>query len=111
MSGPLPEGTFQGFNNCALTVTRAEGERTAAGFEQTSTQAILQQGADAQESGRALERAQQLYETGDVLVFAGEGVEDVRPGDSAELDMDDGRTLNGSVEEVISLDNSLLLTL
>lgn len=110
MSGPLPEGTFRGFNNCSITVTRAEGERTAAGFEETSTRVILQQGADVQESGRALSRAQELYETGDVLVFAG-GVEEVRPGDQVTLEMDDGRALDGSVEEVIHLDDSLLIAL
>ncbi len=105
-----PNSAFDAFDNCTLTVIRPEGKRTAKGFEQTSTKTIVQQGADAQESGRALQRAQQLYETGDVLVFTNE-VEEVRPGDSIELDMDDGRTLQGAVAEVIALDDSLLITL
>ncbi len=101
---------FDAFNNCTLTVTRPEGKRTAKGFEQTSTETVLEQRADAQESGRALQRAQQLYETGDALVFANE-VSDVRPGDQVTLDMDDGRTLSGSVEEVIGIDDSILVSL
>jgi len=99
------------FSNCEITATREEGNRTAAGFETTSTEEILTCRGDAQESGRSLERAQQVYETGDVLLFAEASVTDVKPGDSVELDMDDGRTLNGSVEEILNIDDSLLISL
>lgn len=101
---------FDAFDNASITVTRTEGERTAQGFEENGTTIVLECRCDAQESGRALQRAQQLYETGDVLVFAND-VEQVRPGDSVELEMDDGRTLNGSVEEVMPIDSSILISL
>lgn len=97
------------FNNADLEVTRTEGERTAEGFEEDSTSTVLEQRADAQESGRALERAQQLHETGDVLVFTDE-VEKVRPGDQVRLEMDGGRTLTGSVDEVSAIDSSILIS-
>ncbi len=101
---------FSAFDNASVIVTCTEGERTAMGFEKAATETVLEGRADVQESGRALSRAQELYETGDVLVFANE-VEEVRPGDSIELEMDDGRTLKGAVAEVIALDDSLLISL
>jgi len=98
------------FSNATITITRSQGNRTAAGFEQTGTKEILQSRGDAQESGRSLARAQQLFETGDVLFFAEKSVADVDPGDSVEIQHDD-RTLTGSVDEVIPLDNKLLISL
>jgi hypothetical protein len=111
MSGPFAEGTFAAFNNGTLTVSRPQGQRTAKGFERAGTETVLSCRADAQESGRSLERAQQLYETGDMLAFCSKGVAEVEPGDSITLDMDDGRTIEGSVEEVMPIDSSLLLSL
>jgi len=99
------------FSNATITVTRPQGERTAAGFEQTGTETILQSRGDAQESGRSLQRAHQLYETGDLLFFATNGVGKVETGDEAEIQHDDGRTLTGSVDEVERLDNKLLISL
>lgn len=102
---------FNYFANASLSVSRPAGERTPRGYEQTGADQVLQCRADAQESGRSLERAQQLYETGDVLVFCQKDVVRVDPGDIAQIDMDDGRQLDGSVEEVMPLDRSLLISL
>lgn len=102
---------FKYFANASLSVSRPAGERTPRGYERTGADTILQCRADAQESGRSLERAQQLYETGDVLVFCQKDVVRVEPGDRATLDMDDGRQLDGSVEEVMPIDRSLLISL
>lgn len=102
---------FRHFHNADLTLTRSQGNRTAAGYERAGTETILQCRADAQESGRSLVRAQQLYEAGDLLVFAREPVTTVEPGDDVTIDHDDGRRLEGSVVEVIPLDNSLLVRL
>jgi len=99
------------FSNATITVSRPEGNRTSAGFERTGTKEILETRGDFQESGRSLERAQQLFETGDGLFFATKGIGAVEPGDEVTLDMDDGRTMEGSVEEVIPLDNKLLISL
>lgn len=123
------------FDNCSLTVIRSKGKRTAAGFEQTSTSEVLTVRGDAQESGHSLTRLQQLHESGDILFFADASITEVesndafalspsgpalrfgssesdkiRPGDSVELEMDDGRTLEGTIEEVMGLDNSILIT-
>jgi len=98
------------FSNAKLLVKRAVGNRTAAGFEEVGMTTVLDCRADVQESGRALQRAQQLYETGDAVVFT-ENVEEVCPGDQVTLEMDDGRTLEGSVEETRNLDRSLLIAL
>lgn len=102
---------FDFFNNAKATVTRPKGERTAAGFERSGTQTVLETRGDFQESGRSLERAQQVYETGDGLFLADCGVSDVEPGDEVTINHDDGRTLEGSVEDVIAIDNSLLISL
>lgn len=90
-----------------ITVTRSEGERTVQGYEQTGTSTVLDADGDAQESGRSLERLQQLHETGDVLFFSEQSVADVKPGDSATIN--DGTT--GTVEEVRTMDDSILVTL
>lgn len=102
--------SFSVFLNSNVKVTRGEGKHTVEGFEKNSVEEVLSCRADTQENGRALQRAQQLYETGDVLVFAS-SVEGVKPADGAELNMDDGRTLYGSVDEVIGIDDSLLISL
>lgn len=102
---------FNYFANASLLVSRPAGERTARGYEQTGADQVLQCRCDAQESGRSLERAQQLYETGDVLVFCQKDVIHAQPGDIAQIDMDDGRQLDGSVEEVMPLDRSILISL
>lgn len=99
------------FRNCGIVVERHEGNRTPAGYEETGTKTVLECRADFQESGRSLERLQQLHETGDGLLFPEEDCTDVQPGDSVELDMDDGRRLEGSVEKARSLDRSLLVVL
>lgn len=99
------------FHNASLLVERPQGDRTAAGYEQTGTETLLQCRCDAQESGRSLERAQQLHETGDVPAFAEESVTDVEPGDEGTIDLDEGRTLSGSAEEIVEADDSLLITL
>jgi len=99
------------FSNATAKVQRPQGNRTAAGFERTGTKEILETRGDFQESGRSLERAQQLFESGDGLFFATKGIGKVEPGDEVTLDMDDGQTLTGSVEEVIPLDNKLLVSL
>lgn len=102
---------FDAFHNCSMTVSRAEGERTAVGFEESGTTTVLKCRADAQESGRDLERLQQLHETGDALVFASQAISGIEPGDQVTLNMDDGRTLEGSVEDASPVDDSILVGL
>jgi len=99
------------FNNATATVTRSQGERTARGFEETGTTTILESRGDLQESGRTLERKQDIHEVGDALFYADNGVSSVEPGDDIEIDHDDDRTMTGSVEEVIKLDSALLIGL
>jgi hypothetical protein len=99
------------FANCTATVTRSQGNRTPAGYEQTGSKEILSCRGDAQEGGRSLERLQQLHDVGDVVFFAEQSVTDVEAGDNVILEMDDGRTIGGSVEEVVPLDDSLLVGL
>jgi len=99
------------FANCTATVTRSQGNRTPAGYEKTGSKEILSCRGDAQESGRSLERLQQLHDSGDVLFFSEKSLTDVEAGDNVILEMDDGRTIGGSVEEVVPLDDSLLVGL
>ena len=105
----MPHSAF--FANADATISRPEGTRSAKGYEKTGSKEILSCRGDAQEGGRSLERLQQLHEMGDLVFFAEEPVVDVEAGDNISLDHDDGRTIEGSVEEVIPLDNSLLVGL
>jgi len=105
----MPHSSF--FSNSTATVERPEGTRSAKGYEKTGSKEILSCRGDAQEGGRSLERLQQLHETGDLVFFAEQSVTDVEAGDGITLEMDDGRTIEGSVEEVSGLDNSLLISL
>jgi len=97
--------------NADATISRPEGTRSAKGYEKTGSKEILSCRGDAQEGGRSLERLQQLHETGDLVFFAEQSVTDVEAGDGITLEMDDGRTIEGSVEEVNPLDHSLLVGL
>jgi hypothetical protein len=99
------------FANCTATVTRSQGNRTPAGYEETGTTTVLSCRADYQASGRRLERLQQVHETGDAVLFLEKDSANAEPGDSITVDHDDGRQLEGSVEEVISIDDSLLIGL
>lgn len=99
------------FSNASATIERPTGNRTAKGFEETGTEEVLSCRGDYQGSGRSLERAQQVYETGDGLFFANLDVAEVEPGDEITIRHDDGRVLDGSVDEVIGLDNKILLSL
>jgi len=58
MPVPLQKDTFDGLNTCSLTVTQAEGKRTATSFEHTSTTTVLCARTDAHGSGRALKQQQ-----------------------------------------------------
>lgn len=107
----IPDGTFDALHNCSVTVQRTEGTRTAAGFQPVGTKMILDCRADAQESGKSLTRAQQLHEEADVVVYCSTAVTDVKPGDDATIDHDDGRTLTGTVLEAMPTDQSLLIAL
>ena len=93
------------------TAFRQSGEHTARGFEAGPRQELLRCRADVQRSGRALERAQSLFESGDALVFCERAVAGLEPGDEVEVQMDSGQELAGSIAEVIPLDDSLLLSL
>lgn len=102
---------FRYFSNASIEVTRPSGNRTPEGYEQTGSDTILSCRADFQESGRSLERAQQQFETGDGLVFCEKDVVHVESGDNITITADDGRQLEGSVEEIMPIDGSLLISL
>jgi hypothetical protein len=99
------------FANATATVTRSEGERTAAGYEETGTTTILEASGGAQLSGRSLERLQQIHEVGDLIFFAETDVRDVEPGDSITVERYDNQTYEGSVAKVRDIDDSLLVSL
>ena len=105
----MPHSAF--FSNSTASVERPKGTRSAKGYEQTGSKEILSCRGDAQEGGRSLERLQQLHDVGDVVFFAEQSVANVEAGDNITLEMDDGRTIEGSVEKVSGLDNSLLISL
>jgi hypothetical protein len=102
---------FSTFNNASLTVERTETEDTFRGREETGSSTIMSSRCDAQESGKAVARARDLYDAGDVVVFPGDKVTPVEPGDRATIDTDDGRTIEGKVEEVSLMSNSLVVSL
>lgn len=102
---------FDAFHNATITVERSEGERTAKGYEETGTKTVLQCRGDYQDGGKSLERLQQLVEEADGLFFAENSVTDVEPGDSVTIDLDDDRTLTGTVEQARSFDDSLVISL
>jgi hypothetical protein len=99
------------FANAECTVTRSEGKRTAAGYEETGTTTILETSGGAQLSGRALERMQQIHEVGDLIFFAETDVRDVEPGDAITVERYDNQTYEGSVAKVRDIDDSLLVSL
>ena len=72
---------------------------------------ILQGPCDMQSQGRALERLQQTHESADALVFCQVDVTGARPNDQITIETADGRTLEGTVIEVYTLDDKLLVTL
>jgi len=99
------------FTAATATVTRSEGERTAAGYEEASTTDVLEARGGAQLAGRTLERLQQVHQVGDLIFFSEEDVEDVKAGDAITVDQDSGMTLQGTVETVRPIDDSLLVSL
>lgn len=99
------------FSNATITITRSEGSRGPSGYTESGTTTVLSSRCDAQLSGRSLERLQQLHETGDALCFIEGPIQSVEPGDSVTLNMDDGRSLEGSVEVAGDLGSSLLVAL
>jgi len=107
----IPSGTFSGFWNADLTVTRAEGSRGADGYTESGTTTVLDGvRCDAQDQGRTLQSPDETHEGGSVPCHSVEGgVNDVQPGDSATLDFDDGRKIEGHVAAVTPLDDSLTI--
>jgi hypothetical protein len=95
------------FSDDYITVTRSEGSRGADGWTEDSTKTVLSADGDLQQSGRAYENRAAHYEVGDALFFADGDVSDVEVGDSATVN----GSLGATVEEVMPIDDSLLLSL
>jgi hypothetical protein len=72
---------------------------------------VLRGPCDFQQQGRALERLQQIHESAGALVFCQVDVTGARPDDQITIETDDGRVLEGTVIEVYTLDDKLLVTL
>ena len=110
----LLDGTDAAFSvlaNADITVTRSEGSRGADGWTESSTSTELECRGDWQQSGHRLEQMRAHYETGDGLFFAEDSVVGVEAGDSVTIDHDDGRTIEGTVAQVVHDDDSLLISL
>ena len=102
----IPEGTFSAFHDDHITVTRTEGKRTEDGYKETSTVTVLSAAGDAQQITRSGAGTPAHFEAGDLLFFASGSVEDVEVGDSATVN-----DLEATVEEVVLMDNSLVLSI
>lgn len=102
---------FARFHNADLTVERTETEDTFRGREETGTKTIMSSRCDAQEGGKIIARARDIYDTGDIVLFPEHQVTPVRPGDRATVETDDGRTLEAEVDEVDLQSNSLIASL
>jgi hypothetical protein len=105
----LDTSAFDAFANDLATVTRA-GSVDEWGEAGPSTE-ILQGPCDMQSQGRALGRLQQIHEAADALVFCQVDVVEARPNDQITIETADGRVLEGTVIEVYTLDDKLLVTL
>lgn len=94
-----------------IEVVETTGNRTADGFKQIGTNTVLSCNGSLEDSGRGVEAQVAFYENGDVLFYTEESVAPVSTGTEATITTESGRTLEGVVEEVNIMSNSLLITL
>lgn len=94
-----------------ILVEEKTGTRTGDGFEQTGTSTVLDCTGDAQQLEAQARELEGLLDEGAVQFFATEDVLDVEPGMSATITLEDGRTLEATVERTAFDDRSLVLSL
>ncbi|WP_251961580.1 hypothetical protein [Salinibacter ruber] len=102
--------SFDYLNNATLTARRTAGTRGPEGYTEESTTTVFQGRCDAQLSGRILQRKRDLHEEIDAVCFV-EDASSIQPGDSAELTLDDGQALEGTVVSLSRIDDSVLVSL
>jgi len=101
--------------NADIEVYRpAEADHTGTVTEEKQT--LILSRADVQEQGRSLRRLRQEHEAGDALLFLPDGeIEGAEPQpgehDRVEIDYDNGRTAEGTLQATYYLDDKLLVTL
>jgi hypothetical protein len=105
----LSHTPFDGFANDYCELSRA-GDTDEWGDVENEVM-VLRGPCDFQSQGRALERLQQIHESADALVFCQVDVAEARPNDQITIETADGRVLEGTVIEVYTLDDKLLVTL
>lgn len=98
------------FNNAVIEVTDP-AETSFDGTETAAAQTVLFGRADVQHQGRTLRRLQQEHEEADAVVFYEGNVTAAKPQHSISIDYDDGRSAEGTVQQVYHLDDKLLVTL
>jgi hypothetical protein len=96
------------FNEHTIEVTESTGTRGPDGYTKTGEQTTLSSTGHLQEEGRVLRERAAYYEAGDALFYSEESVEDVSVGSAVTINAD-GRTVEGTVEEVNPTDKSLLI--
>lgn len=98
------------FHTDEIEVTNATGTRDGDGFQKTGEETVLLSKGSLQQEGRLFRERTAYYETGDGLFFASKDIHSVSIGNSVTIDTEDGRTLNGTVEEKNVSDGSLLIS-
>jgi hypothetical protein len=103
---------FSRFHTATIQIEREKTTETYRGEEPDGAATLIMScRCDLQEGGRSLQRARDVYEQADAVVFPSQRVDVVNPEDSVLIEADDGRTLEGRVGRVMPLDNKLLIDL
>jgi hypothetical protein len=105
----LDTSAFSAFADAYCELSRA-GDTNEWGDVENEVM-VLRGPCDMQSQGRALERLQQIHESADALVFCQVDVTAARPDDKIVIETSDGRVLEGTVTQVYTLDDKLLVTL
>jgi len=102
---------FSVFHNADLTVTRTEGSRGADGYSESGTATLLDaERCDAQDTSRTTQSPDEAHEGGDLRCYVDADVSSVEAGDAASVAFDDGRTYDGHVTRVSTMDSMLVVS-
>jgi len=100
--------TSDRYTSDSIEVTRETGSRGADGFQGTSTTTVLACDGDAQSLALDAEATPAVFENGGLRFYASESVLDLKPGDDATITLEEGRTIEATVEG-IELDGDAIL--
>jgi len=102
--------TSDRYERDSIEVTRETGSRGSDGFESTGTDTVLSCDGDAQAIALDAEATPAVFEDGGLRFYATESVLGVKPGDDATVTLQEGRTIEATVEGVELDGNAILLS-